>query len=65
MNFDEWKLWKEAQTEPTCDYVGCQRLPVWKLPLNNVYFCVEHSGGINNMRNMYGEQPVYLPACGR
>ena len=55
MNFEEWKRWKEQQTQPTCDYVGCQRSPYWLLPQNKVYYCVAHAALIERM---YGEKPI-------
>lgn len=63
MNFEEWKSWKEKQTQLTCDYIGCQRQPIWKLPLNHVHFCVEHGallGGIDGMAKQYSETPRRL-----
>ena len=63
MNFEEWKKWKESQTIPTCDHVGCLNShPVWELPQNHIFFCVEHGaelGGVDGMARMYGESPVY------
>ena len=61
MNFEEWKRWKEAQTEPTCDYVGCTWGPVWVLPQNRVFFCAEHAakaGGYRGLEAMYSEPAV-------
>lgn len=61
MKFEEWKRWKEIQTKPTCDYIGCTRPPVWVLPKNHAFFCAEHAaekGGFSGLRNMYSETPV-------
>ena len=63
MNFEEWKKWKESQTSPTCDYVGCRESAYWILPQSKVYFCVAHAakiGGVAGMEKMYGERPVCL-----
>lgn len=59
VNFEEWKRSKEAQTEPTCDHVGCTRAPVWVLPQNYAFFCAEHAaGGYRGLEAMYSEPAV-------
>lgn len=63
MTFEEWKQWKETQTEPTCDYVGCIQPPIWILPQNRVFFCAEHAagaGGSSGLASMYSEAPVFI-----
>ena len=61
MNFKEWKEWKEAQTKPTCDYIGCIRAPALVLPKQHIFFCAEHAAekdGYIGLERMYGEPAI-------
>jgi hypothetical protein len=60
MTFEEWADWKQKQNRPTCDFMFCLNIAVWKLPRNSIYFCAKHG----EKRLDYGETPVFIGGKG-
>ncbi|MBA7713334.1 hypothetical protein ES703_122336 [subsurface metagenome] len=59
MTFEEWKAWRQRQPGPTCDYIGCSKKVVWKLPRQGFHYCEEH-GGVERLKSLYDEKPIRL-----